>query len=130
MLFHPLFILIEPLLEVQNQPKHYKINDKVTCNLALELKYGASVEVVPMDRVSNVDFNEVSEKQRDSGTSLLKSSQGEFNRFKLTWEAARMKLPTKRELGKKCAQITKLINQPMTEVRTASLCGLSVHAQP
>jgi hypothetical protein len=29
--------------------------------LALELKYGSSVEVVPMDRVSNVDFNEVGE---------------------------------------------------------------------
>ena len=30
-----------------------------------------------------------------------------------------MKLPTKRELEKKGAQITKLINQPMTEVPTA-----------
>jgi hypothetical protein len=42
--------------------------------------------------------------------------QGEFGRFKITWEAARLKLPTKRELGKKGAQLTKLINQPMTEV--------------
>jgi RNA polymerase-associated protein RTF1 len=52
---------LTPLLEVQNLSKHYKINDKITCNLALELKYGTSVEVVPMDRVSNVDFNEVRE---------------------------------------------------------------------
>ena len=76
MLFHPLFILIEPLVEVQNHSKHYKINDKVTCNLALELKYGASVEVVPMDRVSNVDFNEVSGKQRNPGTSPLSCLRG------------------------------------------------------
>ena len=60
----PSFVSIDPPLEVQNHSKHYKINDKITCNLALELKYGTSVEVVPMDRVSNVDFNEVSETQR------------------------------------------------------------------
>ena len=36
-----------------------------------------------------------------------------------------MKLPTKRELEKKNAQITKLINQPMTEVRAASSFDLS-----
>jgi len=51
-----------------------------------------------MDRVSNVDFNE-----------------GEFSRFKITWEAARIKLPTKRDLEKKGALMTKLINQPKTE---------------
>jgi len=95
---------IYEISQVQNHSKHYKINDSVTCNLALELKYGASVEVVPMDRVSNVDFNE-----------------GEFNRFKLTWEAARMKLPTKRELEKKGAQITKFINQLMTESDIATM---------
>jgi len=51
---------IYEISQVLKHSKHYKINDKVTCNLALELKYGTSVEVVPMDRVSNVDFNEVS----------------------------------------------------------------------
>ncbi|KAI0251556.1 hypothetical protein BJV78DRAFT_1282408 [Lactifluus subvellereus] len=85
--------------KVQIHTKQYKINDNVPCNLALELKYGTSVEVFPMDKVSNVDFNE-----------------GEFSRFKITWEVARTKLPTKRELEKKNAQITKLMNQPMTEV--------------
>jgi hypothetical protein len=59
-LLPPSLIFVESPPEVQNHSKHYKINDSVTCNLALELKYGASVEVVPMDRVSNVDFNEVS----------------------------------------------------------------------
>lgn len=57
-----------------------------------------------MDRVSNVDFNE-----------------GEFNRFKMTWEAARIKLPTKRDLEKKGAQMTKLINQPKTENDIATM---------
>ncbi|KAN0107257.1 hypothetical protein V8E52_010309 [Russula decolorans] len=95
---------IYEIYQVQNHSKHYKINDKITCNLALELKYGTSVEVVPMDRVSNVDFNE-----------------GEFNRFKMTWEAARIKLPTKRDLEKKGAQMTKLINQPKTENDIATM---------
>jgi Plus-3 domain len=59
--FHSyLTIYAKPLLEVQAQTKHYKINDNVLCNLALELKYGASVDVFPMDKVSNVDFSEVS----------------------------------------------------------------------
>ncbi|KAI9456073.1 plus-3-domain-containing protein [Russula earlei] len=89
---------IYEISQVRNHSKHYKINDKVTCNLALELRYGTSMEVVPMDRVSNVDFNEA-----------------EFGRFKITWETSRIKLPTKRELEKKAAQIAKLINQPMTE---------------
>lgn len=52
--------LAEFLLEVQPHTKHYKINDSVTCNLVLELKYGSSIDVFPMDKVSNVDFTEVS----------------------------------------------------------------------
>jgi hypothetical protein len=70
LLYLPL-IFVERILEIQNHPKHYKINDKVTCNLALELKYGTSVEVVPMDRVSNVDFNEVRRDRRSSRTPPL-----------------------------------------------------------
>lgn len=50
----------ELLLEAQSHSKHYKINDNVTCNLVLELKYGSSLDVFPMDKVSNVDFTEVS----------------------------------------------------------------------
>lgn len=48
------------LLEVQPHTKHYKINDSITCNLVLELKYGSSIDVFPMDKVSNVEFTEVS----------------------------------------------------------------------
>jgi Plus-3 domain len=57
-------IYVELPLEVQTHSKHYKINDNVPCNLALELKYGTSVEVFPMDKVSNVDFSEVSRSWR------------------------------------------------------------------
>ena len=71
MVLYSSLIFVERTPEIQNHPKHYKINDKVTCNLALELKYGTSVEVVPMDRVSNVDFNEVSRDRRSSRTPPL-----------------------------------------------------------
>ncbi|KAI0294711.1 hypothetical protein B0F90DRAFT_1820998 [Multifurca ochricompacta] len=95
---------IYEISQVQMNPKHYKINDNITCNVALELKYGTSSELFPMDKVSNVDFNE-----------------GELSRFKITWEAARLKLPTKRELEKKSAQMMKLITQPMTESDIAAV---------
>ncbi|KAF8477775.1 plus-3-domain-containing protein [Russula ochroleuca] len=103
---------IYEICHVQNHSKHYKINDKITCNLALELKYGTSTEVFPMDRVSNVDFNE-----------------GEFSRFKITWEVARMKLPTKRDLDKKGAQMSKLVEQPMTENDVAAMLRLKSQLQ-
>jgi hypothetical protein len=83
-----------------------------------------------MDRVSNVDFNEVSGSLGLTSKKVRSSSrfQGEFGRFKITWEAARIKLPTKRELEKKAAQITKLVNQPRTEV-CAALCIICLRAQ-
>jgi RNA polymerase-associated protein RTF1 len=84
--------------QAQSHSKHYKINDNVTCNLVLELKYGSSIDAFPMDKVSNVNFTEA-----------------ELGRFKMTWEAARIKLPTKRELEKKSSQMVKLVSQPMTE---------------
>ncbi|KAN0133045.1 plus-3 domain containing protein [Lactarius tabidus] len=92
----------------QVQPhKQYKINDdddNITCDVVLELKYGSSIDVFPMDKVSNVDFTEA-----------------ELVRFKITWEAARTKLPTKRELEKKNSQMTKLVKQPMTESDIATM---------
>jgi RNA polymerase-associated protein RTF1 len=47
--------------------------------------------------------------------------QAELVRFKITWEAARIKLPTKRELQKKNSQMTKLVSQPMTESDIATM---------
>ncbi|KAH9017356.1 plus-3-domain-containing protein [Lactarius deliciosus] len=90
--------------QVQIHTKHYKINDNITCNLALELKYGSSIDVFPMDKVSNVDFTEA-----------------ELGRFKLTWETSRIKLPMKRDLEKKTNQMAKLVNQPMTESDIAAM---------
>ncbi|KAF8266895.1 hypothetical protein EI94DRAFT_1802384 [Lactarius quietus] len=90
--------------QVQPHSKHYKINESITCNLVLELKYGSSIDVFPMDKVSNVDFTEA-----------------ELARFRITWDTARIKLPTKRELEKKSNQMTKLISQPMTESDIAAM---------
>ncbi|KAH8978185.1 plus-3-domain-containing protein [Lactarius akahatsu] len=90
--------------QVQIHTKHYKINDNITCNLALELKYGSSIDVFPMDKVSNVDFTEA-----------------ELGRFKLTWETSRIKLPMKRDLEKKTNQMAKLVSQPMTESDIAAM---------
>ena len=56
----------------------------------------------------------------------LSRLQGEFSRFKITWETARIKLPTKRDLEKKGAQMTKFITQPMTEVCSAASRELSL----
>lgn len=58
--FPPFITSAESHLEVQPHSKHYKINESITCNLVLELKYGSSMDVFPMDKVSNVNFTEVS----------------------------------------------------------------------
>ncbi|KAH9052380.1 plus-3-domain-containing protein [Lactarius vividus] len=89
--------------QVQIHSKHYKINDNITCNLALELKYGSSIDVFPMDKLRRHTL------------------QAELGRFKLTWEASRIKLPMKRELEKKTNQMAKLVSQPMTESDIAAM---------
>ncbi|EKM78499.1 hypothetical protein AGABI1DRAFT_60711 [Agaricus bisporus var. burnettii JB137-S8] len=77
--------------------KPYKIDEKMV-NQALELKHGKSVRVFPMDKVSNGGF-------------LGK----EFERWKNTCESEEVKLPTKRDLDHKYAQLRKLPSQPITE---------------
>jgi hypothetical protein len=67
------------LLEVQPH-KQYKINDdddNITCDVVLELKYGSSIDVFPMDKVSNVDFTEVSRYwKRDLGVAPICTTGG------------------------------------------------------
>jgi len=82
---------------VQIHSKRYQIKDGLTCNLALGLKHGTSMVVDLMDRVSDEDFNE-----------------GEFSCFKNAWKHAQIKLPTKGDLEKKSAQMSKLMSQSMT----------------
>ncbi|KAJ3564397.1 hypothetical protein NP233_g8321 [Leucocoprinus birnbaumii] len=77
--------------------KPYKIDDKVM-NQALELKLSKSVRVYPMDKVSNGKF-----------------TLQEFNFWKATLATDDMKLPTKRDIEHKVAQMNKLSTQPVTE---------------
>ncbi|KAG6860801.1 hypothetical protein C0995_007511 [Termitomyces sp. Mi166 len=77
--------------------KTYRINDKQT-DQTLELMHGKSVKPFPMDKVSNGPF-------------LTK----EFERLVKVCSAEDVKLPTKRQLEKKIAEMTKLVNQPVTE---------------
>jgi hypothetical protein len=48
----------------------------------------------------------------------LELSQKEFERFKATLINEKVKLPTKKQLERKVAQMEKLVTQPMTEVCT------------
>ncbi|KAG1903725.1 uncharacterized protein F5891DRAFT_1017998 [Suillus fuscotomentosus] len=80
-----------------NLTKPYKIND-VTVNQTLELKHGKSLKAFHMDKVSNAPF-----------------TQREFERLGKVCLADDVKLPSKRALEKKVAQMSKLITQPMTE---------------
>ena len=60
-------------------------------------------------------------KARDNLESCYSSRlQGEFSCFKNAWEHAQIKLPTKRDLKKKGAQMSKLMSQSMTNVCAVS----------
>ncbi|PSR75690.1 hypothetical protein PHLCEN_2v8981 [Hermanssonia centrifuga] len=78
--------------------KAYKVNSQMV-NQQLELKHGASEKTFYMDKVSNSTFTE-----------------REFHRLVKVCEYEKVKLPSKRQLEKKAAQMTKFATQPMTEV--------------
>ncbi|KAF8056914.1 hypothetical protein FPV67DRAFT_1529440, partial [Lyophyllum atratum] len=77
--------------------KPYRVNDKMA-NQVLELKHGKSVKLFHMDKVSNGPF-------------IAK----EFERLARTCSSEEVKLPTKRVLEKKVADMTRLVTQPITE---------------
>jgi RNA polymerase-associated protein RTF1 len=77
--------------------KPYKINNK-TVNQGFELKHGKSIKTFLMDKVSNSTFH-----------------PKEFDRLVKVHAAEDVKLPSKRHLEKKVAQLAKLSTQPMTE---------------
>ena len=47
----------------------------------------------------------------------MRRIQKEFERLQKTCETEKVKLPTRRQIEKKAAQLTKFDNQPVTEVR-------------
>ncbi|EJF56704.1 plus-3-domain-containing protein [Dichomitus squalens LYAD-421 SS1] len=83
--------------------KPYKVNDQLV-NQELELKHGGSTRRFAMDKISNGPFEEK-----------------EFERLQKTCETEKVKLPMRRQLEKKTAQLQKLANQPMTESDIAAI---------
>ncbi|OBZ76496.1 hypothetical protein A0H81_03166 [Grifola frondosa] len=84
-----------------NPAKPYKLNDQ-TVNQEIELKHGESMRKFAMDKVSNAPFQS-------------------FERLAKVLESEKLKLPTKRQLEKKSAQLIKLANQPVTESDIAAM---------
>jgi RNA polymerase-associated protein RTF1 len=97
--------------------KPYKINNQ-SMNQILELKHGSSVKAFPMDKVSNAPFQQVSVRCAISYTFLDTHAvlQKEFDRVVKVWQNDSIKLPTKRHIEQKVAQMVKLTTMPMTEV--------------
>ncbi|KAI0265372.1 hypothetical protein BC834DRAFT_843621 [Gloeopeniophorella convolvens] len=78
--------------------KQYKVNDTFDCKICLQVQCGSNSEVVPIDRVSNADFIE-----------------SELGSFRAWLQEARVSMPTKRDLERKCAQMVKCTQQLVTE---------------
>ncbi|KAI0719836.1 plus-3-domain-containing protein [Cerioporus squamosus] len=83
--------------------KPYKVDDQLV-NQELELKHGESIKRFPMDKISNGRFE-----------------PKEFERLVKSCENDKVKLPTKRQLEKKAAQMQRLATQPMTESDIAAM---------
>ncbi|KAL1948527.1 hypothetical protein VTO73DRAFT_12602 [Trametes versicolor] len=99
----PVYRICEVADIAPNLVKPYKINDQ-TVNQELELKHGESTRRFAMDKVSNAPFE-----------------QKEFERLVKVCEAEKVKLPTKRQIERKAAQLEKLANQQMTESDIAAM---------
>lgn len=95
--------------------KPYAINNERVVNQTLDLKHGKSVKAFNMDRISNAAFMAVCGVTCISET-LLTFLQKEFERLVRVCAKEEVKLPTKRELEKKRAQLDRLVAQPVTEV--------------
>ncbi|KAM5545964.1 hypothetical protein V8D89_000090 [Ganoderma adspersum] len=99
----PVYRICEVVDVPETTVKPYKVNDQ-TVNQEVELKHGDSTRRFAMDKISNGPFEDK-----------------EFERLQKTCETEKVKLPTKRQLEKKTAQLHKLANQPMTESDIAAI---------
>jgi len=77
--------------------KPYKVND-VAVNRMVELKHGNSVRMFPMDKISDSPF-----------------TQKEFERLVAVFEDEKVIPPNRRAVEKKCEQLQKLPERPLTE---------------
>ncbi|KAI6002167.1 hypothetical protein EDD15DRAFT_1591562 [Pisolithus albus] len=92
----PVYRLCEVINLGANLVRPYKINDRMV-NQTLELKHGKSVKAFTMDKVSNAKLD------------------AEFERLVKVCAVDDVKLPSKRQVEKKAAQLEKLSTQPFTE---------------
>ncbi|OSD00428.1 plus-3-domain-containing protein [Trametes coccinea BRFM310] len=99
----PVYRICEVVDIVPTLVKPYLVNDQMV-NQELDLKHGSSTRNFGMDRVSNAPFD-----------------QKEFDRLVKSCEADKVKLPTKRQVEKKAAQLHKYATQPMTESDVAAM---------
>ena len=94
----------------------YKVNNQMV-DYELKLKHGASEKFFQVDKISNAPFTDVSIADK---FSCIRNSmtfiQREFDRLARVGEIEKTKLPTKSALRKKAAQMTKYVEQPLTEV--------------
>ncbi|KZT08127.1 plus-3-domain-containing protein [Laetiporus sulphureus 93-53] len=81
----------------QRAVKSYQLDGR-TVNKELQLAHGNALRWFPMDKVSNSPF-----------------LQKEFDRIAKTLESEKLSFPSRRQMEKKAAQITKLLNQNITE---------------
>ncbi|KAI9056399.1 plus-3-domain-containing protein [Trametes sanguinea] len=99
----PVYRICEVVDIAPNLVKPYLVNEQLV-NQELELKHGSSTRNFGMDKVSNAPFD-----------------QKEFDRLVKSCEADKVKLPTKRQIEKKAAQLHKYATQPMTESDIAAM---------
>ncbi|KAI0046812.1 plus-3-domain-containing protein [Auriscalpium vulgare] len=92
--------------------KVYKINDSLA-DATITVQHGKSIAAFPMDKVSNSIFTE-----------------REFDRFVKVCEQQKVKLPNKRQIEKKQAQLLKLPTQPMTENDINTMLARKAKLQP
>ncbi|KAF8502950.1 plus-3-domain-containing protein [Hysterangium stoloniferum] len=83
--------------------KPYKVND-VAVNRMVELKHGNSVRMFPMDKISDSPF-----------------SQKEFERLVAVFEDEKVAPPSRRSIDKKCEQLRKLPERPLTEADVTAM---------
>ncbi|RPD61736.1 plus-3-domain-containing protein [Lentinus tigrinus ALCF2SS1-7] len=99
----PVYRLCEVSEISANTVKPYKVDEQLV-NQELELKHGESTKRFPMDKISNGRFE-----------------PKEFERLVKACENDKVKLPSKRQLEKKAAQMQRLATQPMTESDIAAM---------
>ncbi|KAH8102183.1 plus-3-domain-containing protein [Cristinia sonorae] len=100
---NPIYRICEVTGLNNNEVKPYKINDQVV-NQEVFLRHGSAAKCWAMDKISNSSFTE-----------------REFDRLVKVCQHDNIKLPTKRQVEKKAAQLQRLADLNITEAEIASM---------